>query len=240
MLRVLILAMAVSMLGAVAWASIGESAPAPKAADVDRAAEQARSAVRQALDAPPVVEETRRALDQAQPASPAQAPRLNLPVTSTGPTEPMLTQPEPRAWDVEREPTLLVLVSFSMPATSLKALAAEARRVGASLVLRGLVNDSFPDTLSAIHKMAGAEAATSGFAIDPTLFTRFGVQAVPTYVLLLEPLQTCTSEHCKVPRHLRLSGEAGLRHVLETMGRGAEPAVSGVVETLIARLEKAP
>lgn len=232
--------MAVSVLGAVAWASIGESAPAPDQADVDRAAEQARSAVRQALDAPSVAEETQSALDQTKPASPVQAPRLNLPVTPADPTEPMLALPEPRPWDVEREPTLLVLVSFSMPETSLKALAVEARRVGASLVLRGLMNDSFPDTLAAIHKMAGAEAATSGFAIDPTLFTRFGVQAVPTYVLLLEPLRTCTNDQCEVPRHLRLSGEAGLRHVLETMGRGAEPAASSVVKNLIARLEKAP
>jgi len=238
-LRVLILAMVVSVLGAFAWAAMGESAPAPQASDVDRAAEQARSAVRQALDAPKGTDEMKPALE-AKPLG--QGPLLSLPAAPRADrsTESRLALPEPHPWDIERDPKLLVMVSFSMPEASLRALAIETRRVGASLVLRGLVNDSLPDTLAAIHQLAGKDVATSGFAIDPTLFTRFDVQAVPTYVLLLEPLRTCTAERCEVPRHLRLSGEAGLRHVLETMDRGAEPEVSGVVAELIARLEDKP
>ncbi|MFP5305123.1 MAG: TrbC family F-type conjugative pilus assembly protein, partial [Gammaproteobacteria bacterium] len=101
----------------------------------------------------------------------------------------------------------------------------------------GLVNDSLPDTLAAVHELAGEDADAGGFAIDPTLFSRFGVSSVPTWVLLLEPLRTCTKDRCEGPRHLRVSGEAGVRHVLETMEREGDAAAASAASTLLARLE---
>lgn len=238
MLRVLILSMVVSVLGAVVRASVSESMRTPDAAEIDRAAERARAAVHEALDAPPQADAERRALTQV-PATGTSSPRFSMPVTT--PNDGVtLTPPAPRPWDIERDVALLVLVSFSMPQPSLRVLADDARRIGAPLVLRGLVNDSLPDTLAAVHEIVGKDADAAGFAIDPTLFSRFGVQSVPTWVLLLEPLRTCTKDRCAVPRHLRITGEAGLRHVLETMARAGDPAAADAASGLLAQLDAKP
>ncbi|MEC9357541.1 MAG: type-F conjugative transfer system pilin assembly protein TrbC [Pseudomonadota bacterium] len=236
MLRVLMLSMA---LGFVAFAPTAwsQSAPAPDAAELDQAQQRARDAVRQALGSQPDADEIQR-VTRASP--PNAKPPLRLPSSIEDPAGSLSLQSEPRPWNAGSEPRLLIMVSFSMPDTALRSLAHEARRIGAPMVLRGLVKDSFPETLAAIRSLAGEASDMSGVSIDPTLFTRFAVQSVPTYVLLLEPLRTCTSRECAVPNHLRLSGESGLRHVLETMGRGADPEVRAIVDPLAARLDAAP
>lgn len=237
MLRVLMLSMALGWLGAFAWAAWSQSAPAPDAAQLDQAAQRARDAVRQTLGSQPDADEVQRV---TRVAPPKVKPPLRLPSSTGVPARPLSLQSEPRPWNVEREPRLLIMVSFSMPDAALHSLAREARRIGAPLVLRGLINDSFPETLTAIRSLAGEASDLSGVSIDPTLFTRFAVQSVPTYVLLLEPLRTCTSTECAVPNHLRLSGESGLRHVLETMGRGASPEVRAIIDLLAVRLDATP
>jgi type-F conjugative transfer system pilin assembly protein TrbC len=227
-LRVLILAMVLSVLGTVVWASATEAMRMPDSAAIARESERARTAVREALDA--------RRAQKRLPAAGTSRGSITLPATAPNGGVP-LSLPSPRPWDVERDVSLLVLVSFSMPKPTLRALATDARRVGAPMVLRGLVNDSLPDTLSAVHDLVGEDAVAAGFAIDPTLFSRLGVSAVPTWVLLLEPLRTCTKDRCEVPRHLRVSGEAGVRHVLETMEREGDAAAASAASTLLARLE---
>lgn len=61
-----------------------------------------------------------------------------------------------------------------------------------------------------------------GLAIDPTLFRRFKVEAVPVYVVLAEPLATCESQGCAedpLPRHDRVAGNISLQAALEMVAR---------------------
>lgn len=122
----------------------------------------------------------------------------------------------------------LVFVSFSMPDASLKQLLRDAGKVGAQLILNGLVDDDLkatsrrlltvqgidPEADSLSDYMTGAEVA--GMGIDPTLFERLNIQHVPTFVLPLEPVQACAEgQGCPPFRHIRVSGDVSLAYALD-------------------------
>lgn len=75
---------------------------------------------------------------------------------------------------------LLIFVSQSVPANSIKELWEQAQRVGGKLVFRGLVGASFKQTHHYIQEL-GIVAD-----IDPTKFDEFEVTQVPTFVLSKE------------------------------------------------------
>jgi hypothetical protein len=54
-------------------------------------------------------------------------------------------QKSPRC-EKPQNPSLKIFVSASMPKESLKSLHREAHRIKATLIFRGLINDSFKDT----------------------------------------------------------------------------------------------
>lgn len=147
--------------------------------------------------------------------------------------------PPTRPWAGTNRQPLLILVSFSMPDSELQELAAQGARIGAPLVLRGLVDDSFPATQKRLMRFRQIHGAS--FRIDPTLFRRFGVDQVPTFVLPLEPLQTCSMESCPAPAHVQLTGDAGLDYVLAEIDRHSEdPRAHSLAEALRAQLTEAP
>lgn len=92
---------------------------------------------------------------------------------------------------------ILIFVSLSMPEVSLQALYQEAESLGAVLVLRGLQEHSFKKTASTLKRLGIA------VQIDPTLFTRYEVSQVPTFVGLYPE-----GVH-------RLSGNVSLSYVIE-------------------------
>ena len=75
------------------------------------------------------------------------------------------------------ENKLLIFVSFSMPIDTLKSLYRETKDKNVILVLRGLKNGSFKETALFINEIG------IGVKIDPTLFKKYGVYKVPTFVL---------------------------------------------------------
>jgi len=111
----------------------------------------------------------------------------------------------------------IVLISLSMPESQIKALIAEAHTIGAAIAVRGLVNDDFKETLITLRQLAGD--LNVGVMIDPTLFKRFDVRVVPTFILPLESLQQCTNQGCSVPEHVKASGSATLQYFLDLVGR---------------------
>lgn len=76
---------------------------------------------------------------------------------------------------------IIVFVSFAMPTESIKTWLHEAHKIGASVVIRGLINNSFTETVKAIAALI-KEQQVSGIAIDPTLFTKFNITKVPAVV----------------------------------------------------------
>jgi len=72
---------------------------------------------------------------------------------------------------------LLVFVSQSVPADSIKELWNQAQRVGAKLLFRGLVGGSFKETQNYIQEL-GIVAD-----IDPVKFDDFEISQVPAFIL---------------------------------------------------------
>lgn len=81
---------------------------------------------------------------------------------------------------------LLVFVSFSMPKTSLKALAESAHKHNAKLVMQGLKDDSFKTTQAAFHELIdhGSQENAQGFEVNPELFKTYKITKVPVFVLI--------------------------------------------------------
>ncbi len=92
------------------------------------------------------------------------------------------------------EPKILVFVSFSMPKTSLRALAQEAAKHNAALVMRGLKGDSFKTTQKAFLEIVGGDKNLDpknminqdmqGFEVNPELFKTYKITQVPVFVLV--------------------------------------------------------
>ena len=74
------------------------------------------------------------------------------------------------------EDQTLIFVSLAMPEASLKSLYQEAEQAGAVLVLRGLKNNSFKQTIHALQALGVA------LQINPALFVEYAIESVPTFV----------------------------------------------------------
>ena len=227
------------VLGLAGFAEAREPTAREQQQAQDKAAATVQEATRQAGSGS-VTDALRQGREAMRKATPAPSPGLDLP----GLDMPGIPLPGaadlPRTWAIAEgaEPSpLLVLVSFSMPEASLKALAEQAAKLGAPLVLRGLVADSMEETAKRIAALL-KDVGTS-LAIDPTLFSRFGVDRVPTLILPLEALRSCTPQDCPVPAHVKLTGEASLGYQLEQIERRAtQPAARERASTLRRRLEQ--
>jgi len=108
---------------------------------------------------------------------------------------------------------LYIFVSFSLGEKALLNLAIDAKRYGATLVLRGFIDGSYAKTAKALQKVI--QKANQGFIIDPELFTLFAVTAVPTYVLT-KPFPLTALERLQTPLHDRLQGHVSVQYALET------------------------
>lgn len=119
-------------------------------------------------------------------------------------------------------PTLLAMVSLSMPRGSLERLIADAEHTGATLVMRGLLNDSLRETMAVAAALIGERKVA--WTIDPELFPRFGIEAVPTYVLLpagVTPRQ-CGGGLCfGEDSYVRLAGDVPIAYALERIEAAA-------------------
>jgi type-F conjugative transfer system pilin assembly protein TrbC len=228
----------------LALAAGGVHAQAPDAVDAERACQAAA----QALQRAEVLRSDGGFLRQLQQEREALSTAIPSPLA---PLDPGALPSMPRNWlGAIRSPSanagrtaplrpLLVLVSLSMPETELRELARQAARIQSPLVLRGLVDDSLPATQRALARFGDVPGAA--FTVDPTLFRRFAVAAVPTYVLPLQDLQTCGATDCPVPRHVKLAGDTGLDHVLDQIATRTKDAdARQLARRLRARLEVAP
>lgn len=92
----------------------------------------------------------------------------------------MEREKEQHTHTIAKDPKILVFVSFSMPKASLTALAKEAKRFGAVLVMRGLKGDSFKETQAAFQGLG--EEERSGIEINPELFETYKIQQVPVFI----------------------------------------------------------
>ncbi|MPL92153.1 hypothetical protein SDC9_38250 [bioreactor metagenome] len=123
----------------------------------------------------------------------------------------------------------LLFASFSMPETSLRQMMREANTYGLTVVFRGFVNNSVFDTRARLEEVFAEDEDGEAFAIDPTLFQRFQIKAVPVLVVLAEELDTCTTPACETdlpPRHDRVAGNVPVETALRLIVAGAGDAAA--------------
>ena len=112
---------------------------------------------------------------------------------------------------------IFVFASFSMPEPSLKAVLSDASELGIHVVFNGFVDNSVIATEERVRSIYDGSDISHGFIIDPTLFTRFEVIAVPTVVSTMVNLDVCETSGCNedlVPDHDRAAGNVPLRFLL--------------------------
>lgn len=160
----------------------------------------------------------RNALNAAQPTA---NPKIDIGRQAPTPADLIdaIRNPPSQHWSETNQHPPLVLVSFSMPDADIRDMARQAARIGAPLVLRGLVDGNLQATQRKLAQFADIPGAS--FLVDPTIFRRFKVEAVPTFVLPLDELNACSQDGCPVPAHVKVSGESGLDHILDEIGRRA-------------------
>ena len=107
-----------------------------------------------------------------------------------------------------QEPTFFAFVSFSMPEALWIQMSRELERIGGSFILRGMPNNSFQDFLSKAMDLR-KRGVDVPIRIDPDSFEKYGVTAVPTFVLLKEE------------GFEKVVGNVSIAYALEKMG-GAE------------------
>ncbi|MEO8248123.1 MAG: type-F conjugative transfer system pilin assembly protein TrbC [Burkholderiales bacterium] len=147
------------------------------------------------------------------------------------------TLPKSAAGLLALDRSLLVFVSFSMPEATLDRLVDQAAQVGATLVLRGLVDGSLQRTVQRAQTLISNRQV--GFQIDPQAFDRFGVEVTPTFVLLKAgaPDGTCNSNACVPSSQFALaSGDVSVGYALEFFKRTA-PRFRGDAEAYLAKLK---
>ena len=113
---------------------------------------------------------------------------------------------------------VLLFTSLALPAASWRAAARDAARIGAPLVLRGVVEGSLPETARRIAVRLGD--AKAGVAIDPRLFRLFGVARVPAVVVVPGGVPPCRSRGCAddaPPPFDRVAGNLSLTAALEAI-----------------------
>lgn len=113
----------------------------------------------------------------------------------------------------------IILVSFSMPDTEIKALLDESKAYASPVVLRGLYRNDFKETMEKLIQITGINSKEKGIAIDPTLFSRFDIDTVPAFILPLEPVKPCTEAGCKTPKHVKAVGSVSIDYFLRLVSR---------------------
>ncbi len=113
-------------------------------------------------------------------------------------------------------PSFYVFVSFSLGEKALMNLAEDAKRWGATLVLRGFKEGSYRKTVKALQHII--QKTGQGVLIDPELFTLFAITAVPTFVLS-KPFPVSTMDRIQTSIHDRLQGHVSIQYVLEAFAK---------------------
>ncbi len=114
-------------------------------------------------------------------------------------------------------PQLYVMVSLSVPEQSLRLWSEQANKLGANLVLRGLVDNSIQKTTEKAQELFG-ETEQGGFSIDPELFQTFEIEKVPAVVLVTKEA-FCNQDICEKPIFDVVYGDTPLIEALEQISR---------------------
>lgn len=138
-----------------------------------------------------------------------------------------------------REPTVRIFVTLAMPEASLKLLAAQAAKAQATIVIRGLKDDSMRATLAAVQSIIGESQVA--WQIDPQAFARFRIQRAPAFVLVAQGAAASADNsgcktNCERPEaFVTVAGDVSLDYALSFIAR-TKPAFADDAKRYLKRL----
>lgn len=113
---------------------------------------------------------------------------------------------------------LIVLVSLSMPRQTLERIVEQAERAGATLVFRGLKDDSMIRMTEEIQSLIGRRKIN--VVIHPPAFQQFSVMRVPAVVLAKSEAFNVMENGCSRPdTFIKVTGDVSLDHALDYIER---------------------
>lgn len=133
---------------------------------------------------------------------------------------------------------VILFISFSMPDALILQMSQQAAAFHASVVIRGLVKNSFPKTLQRILSLKlqakKAHSAFAGVGIDPVWFSQFNITAVPALVVTHRPAH-CVSEHqCPDQPYDVIYGNQAIADSLHEMARSGSAPIRPIAQRLLA------
>lgn len=114
----------------------------------------------------------------------------------------------------------LIFVTLTMPNEELKHLFDEGNRVGAAIIVRGFFKD-LKTTVAKFKELS----IDNGFLIDPTLFKKYSVKQVPTFVLPI-----------KKDVFVKASGSVSLEYFLNLVTRTGTKDEILIAKNLVKKL----
>jgi conjugal transfer pilus assembly protein TrbC len=122
---------------------------------------------------------------------------------------------EPIATHLNKVSQVLVFLSFSMPERSLHAWLLQCKQSGATPVIRGLIHNSFKETMTSIQTLS--QKTGIGMQLDPILFKTFEITAVPAVVYVKDTPACPANMDCKPVDYDKLYGDVYLDYALDKM-----------------------
>lgn len=122
---------------------------------------------------------------------------------------------EPIEAHLKKVSQVLVFLSFSMPEKSLRAWLIQCKESGATPVIRGLINNSFKDTMSIIQSLS--KDTGIGMQLDPILFKTFEINRVPAVVYVKAVPECPENMNCRSIDYDKVFGDVTLDYALDTI-----------------------
>lgn len=138
--------------------------------------------------------------------------------------------------NTKRMSSILIFVSFSMPTQSLEAYLRDAKKIHASVVIRGLIDNSFQKTYKRIADLVKASGG-DGVELNPIWFKRFGIQVVPAVVVVPEGSLCFKNDVCNKDNDFDvMTGDITLSSALK-MIRDRGHLTSDIAQTALSKLQ---
>jgi conjugal transfer pilus assembly protein TrbC len=137
---------------------------------------------------------------------------------------------------VKKQPAILIFVSFSMPHQSLEAILRDAKKIHATVVIRGLINNSFQSTMLRIAELVKTSGG-DGMVLNPIWFKRFAIKQVPSVVAVPEGSVCFMQETCDQDLDYdRITGDIPLSAALK-MIRDKGHVTQSIAESALNQLQ---
>lgn len=124
---------------------------------------------------------------------------------------------------------VFIFISSSMPQTSLIQWFNQAEKIHASLIIRGFVNNSLPQTKKWVEQLTAQNNKKGGVEIDPRMFDRYHIEEVPAVVVTNNASYCPPTMSCMPPGFDVVYGNVSLPSALRSI------AERGTTNNLVAK-----